>query len=731
MTSTYLEGLNPRQKEAVSFGEGAILVLAGAGSGKTRVLTSRIAHLIFERGIAEENIMAVTFTNKAAGEMRQRVKDLLGKGWLSCQIGTFHSFCARVLRSHIEILGLWNGRFTIYDRGDQKALIRSVLKELFISEKSFPIPVVISRFSTLKKKEIGSEEFILKTPNDPLANIYYHYTRKCIENNAMDFDDLIFYTLRIFDRFPKIMDNYQRRFKYILVDEFQDTTPSQYRLIKMLGAPESNLLMVGDDDQSIYRFRGVETRVFEKFKRDFPQRHLVKLEENYRSTQTILEAANHVIARNSSREGKKLWTKLGEGDKILLQESENEQDEAKGIASYIQKAAKKGGYGEFVLLYRANAQSRPLEEALKSSGIPYLIVGGTRFYERKEVKDILAYLCLVENPGDAVAFKRIINFPSRGIGNKTVALVEEEARQSGVSLFDALHAIIQRDPLSSLAKKIIPFAGIFSEIPPNSSISDIAKTIVERAGIFQHYLSDPSPESQARLENIKEFFSATKEFDQSGSEGGMSGFLEQVRLVSDADAIAEAGAVTLMTVHCAKGLEFPVVVVTGMEEGIFPIVQSFGDPEQYEEERRLFYVAITRAQKQLVLTCCRRRLIYGTGRSYQKSKFLKDIPEALIKKDKRFSMNSAKASVYGKKPVFTYSTRDEYAVKERIKSPEIPPVESFDKKYKTGKEVFHPIWGNGKIVKVEGQGMDMNLIVGFSGGRKKLKARYAHLALIS
>jgi DNA helicase-2/ATP-dependent DNA helicase PcrA len=727
MQFDYLADLNPRQKEAVCFGEGPILVLAGAGSGKTRVLSCRIAHLIFAGKTAEANILAVTFTNKAAGEMRQRVQDLLHKDWLACQISTFHSFCTRVLRSHIHVLGQWDHRFTIYDRGDQKALIRSILKELNLFHDKHPIPLLISRISSLKKQKIGPEDFTPQYPNDPLADVYYLYTRKCIEYNALDFDDLILLTIRIFSRFTGVLESYQKRFQYVLVDEFQDTTPIQYRLIKMLGAPQNNILAVGDDDQSIYRFRGVEPHIFENFKRDFPQRHLVKLEENYRSThlvkleenyrstQTILKAANHVISKNNRREGKKLWTKSGEGDKILLQITANERDEAKQIASSIKDFAKNGSYGDIAVLYRANAQSRPLEEALKLTGIPYMIVGGTRFYERKEIKDLLAYLSLIDNPNDEMAFRRVINFPHRGIGDKTVAHLEDKARESNTSLFSTLLTLVQDDPSSSLAKKLAPFARIFSELPSDASVTDIAKKVADRAGVSQYYRLSPSPESQARLDNVKEFFSATKEFDSSESEGGVSRFLEQVRLISDADAVLETGAVTLMTVHSAKGLEFPVVFVAGLEEGVFPIAQSLGDPEQSAEERRLFYVAVTRSQKKLVLTSCQSRTLYGRTQSYPQSRFLKDIPETLIKLD-----------ILSNPPVYS-----EYPERKRILAPEIPPSHTFDKTYKTGKKVFHPMWGNGRITKVEGIGENMNLVVDFfSGTRRKLKAKYAHLALI-
>ncbi len=715
MQNSFINDLNPSQKEAVCFGEGPILVLAGAGSGKTRVLTSRVAHLVFDGKAEEESILAVTFTNKAAGEMRQRVQELLGKGWLTCQISTFHSFCTRVLREHIEVLGQRDRRFTIYDRGDQKALVRSILKELKLSHEIHPIPLVISRISSLKKQEIGPEDFIGTHPNDPMGDIYYLYTRKCIEFNALDFDDLIFLTVGIFARFPGVLEIYQRRFYYILVDEFQDTTPFQYRLIKMLGAPQNNILVVGDDDQSIYRFRGVEPRIFETFKRDFPKRHLVKLEENYRSTQTILKAANHIISKNSFREGKKLWTKMGEGDKIVLQIAEDERQEARKIASYIQGIAKENSYGEVAILYRANAQSRPLEEGLKLAGIPYVIVGGTRFYERKEIKDVLAYLSLIDNPNDEMAFRRIVNFPPRGIGDKTIVQIEGEARQSKTSLFGALQAVIQRDPASALAKKLAAFALVFSKLPPNSSVDTIAKEVVDRAGFHQYYQKNPSPESQARLDNIKEFFSATKEYDISEPEGSVSGFLEQVRLISDADSVLETGAVTLMTMHCAKGLEFPVIIVAGMEEGVFPIAQSLGDPEQTEEERRLFYVAITRSQKRLVLSCCRRRMIYGHIKNFPQSRFLRDIPDTLIKRDR-----------HSTPPAYP-----EYTTQRRIKTPEIPPSHTFDITYTVGKRVFHPMFGNGKIAKVEGSGENMNLVVNFSSGtRRKLKAKYAHLSLI-
>jgi DNA helicase-2/ATP-dependent DNA helicase PcrA len=729
MQSEYLADLNPAQKEAVCFGEGPILVLAGAGSGKTRVLTSRVAHLVFAGKAAEEEILAVTFTNKAAGEMRQRVQELLGKGWLSCQISTFHSFCTRVLREHIDVLGHWNTRFTIYDRGDQKALIRSILKELHLTQESYPIPLVISRIAGLKKQEISSDEFSQNTPHDPIAAIYSLYTRKCIEYNALDFDDLIFCTIRIFSRNPGILESYQKRFHYVLVDEFQDTTPFQYRLIKMLGAPQNNILVVGDDDQSIYRFRGVVPDIFEEFKQDFPKRHLVKLEENYRSTQIILDAANHVIAKNSGRVGKNLWTKLGEGDKILVLTGEDEREEARRIVSFIKKIAKENPYGEIAILYRANAQSRPLEEVLKISGIPYRIIGGTRFYERKEIKDILAFLILIDNPHDEMAFRRVVNFPHRGIGEKTITRLEEVARQFNTSLFTASEAIIKNEPASALAKKLTPIAKIFSDLPLESSVTDVAEELVTRAGIRQYYQKNPSPESQARLDNIEEFFSATQEFDNSEPEGGVSQFLEQVRLISDADAVLESGAVTLMTVHCAKGLEFPVIIVAGMEEGIFPIAQSLGDPEQSEEERRLFYVAITRSQKHLALSCCQRRMIYGHTRAFPQSRFLRDIPSTLIKYDSPQPVWADRN--YRKQSISPTAGRPEYPQHQRIKAPEIPPKHTFDKKYKLGKRVFHPMWGNGRIAKVEGQGEDMNLVVDFSSGtRRKLKAKYAHLALI-
>ena len=631
--------LNPKQKEAVLHTDGPLLILAGAGSGKTRVLTHRIAYLIDECGVNPWNIMAITFTNKAAGEMRERVDNLVGFGAESIWISTFHSSCVRILRRHIENLG-YTTSFSIYDSDDQKTLMRQVFKTLDIDTKQFKERSVLAAISSAKDKLITPEEFLLNAGGDfrekKTGEIYKEYQKQLKKNNALDFDDLIVKTVELFQNNPQILDYYQERFRYIMVDEYQDTNMAQFKLVSLLASKYRNLCVVGDDDQSIYRFRGADIQNILSFENTFPGTMVIKLEQNYRSTQNILDAANEVIRHNFGRKDKTLWTANGEGDKILFKQFDTAKDEADFVVRQIRDSGY--SYQDQAVLYRTNAQSRLLEERCIFYNVPYRLVGGVNFYQRKEIKDILAYLKTIANGVDDLSVIRIINVPKRGIGATTIGRVTAFASEHSMSFYDTLKEAKQIPGIGKAAEKISRFiaqmeafrAMAYSE---EYSMKDLIGHILEDTGYEEELQEEGEIEAQTRLENIEELINKAAAYEEDSEHPTLDEFLEQVALVADIDNVDDTeDRVTLMTLHSAKGLEFPKVYLVGMEDGLFPGMMSImsGDKTEMEEERRLCYVGITRAKKELVLTAARQRMINGETRWSKPSRFINEIPSNLL-----------------------------------------------------------------------------------------------------
>lgn len=635
--------LNPKQKEAVLHTDGPLLILAGAGSGKTRVLTHRIAYLIDECGVNQWNIMAITFTNKAAGEMRERVDNLVGFGAESIWVSTFHSSCVRILRRHIENLG-YTTSFSIYDSDDQKTLMRQVFKTLDIDTKQFKERSVLSAISSAKDKLITPEEFLLNAGADfrekKTGEIYKEYQKQLKKNNALDFDDLIVKTVELFQNNPQILDHYQERFRYIMVDEYQDTNMAQFKLVSLLASKYRNLCVVGDDDQSIYRFRGADIQNILSFENTFPGTRVIKLEQNYRSTQNILDAANEVIRHNFGRKDKTLWTANGEGDKILFKQFDTAKDEADFVVRQIRDSGY--SYQDQAVLYRTNAQSRLLEERCIFYNVPYRLVGGVNFYQRKEIKDILAYLKTIANGVDDLSVIRIINVPKRGIGATTIGRVTAFASEHNMSFYDTLKEAKQIPGIGKAAEKISRFiaqmeafrAMAYSE---EYSMKDLIDHILEDTGYEEELQEEGEIEAQTRLENIEELINKAAAYEEDSEHPTLDEFLEQVALVADIDNVDDTeDRVTLMTLHSAKGLEFPKVYLVGMEDGLFPGMMSImsDDKTEMEEERRLCYVGITRAKKELVLTAARQRMINGETRWSKPSRFINEIPPNLLDTDK-------------------------------------------------------------------------------------------------
>ena len=635
--------LNPKQKEAVLHTDGPLLILAGAGSGKTRVLTHSISYLIDECGVNPWNIMAITLTNKAAGEMRERVDNLVGFGAESIWVSTFHSSCVRILRRHIENLG-YTTSFSIYDSDDQKTLMRQVFKTLDIDTKQFKERSVLAAISSAKDKLITPEEFLLNAGGDfrekKTGEIYKEYQKQLKKNNALDFDDLIVKTVELFQNNPQILDYYQERFRYIMVDEYQDTNMAQFKLVSLLASKYRNLCVVGDDDQSIYRFRGADIQNILSFENTFPGTMVIKLEQNYRSTQNILDAANEVIRHNFGRKDKTLWTANGEGDKILFKQFDTAKDEADFVVRQIRDSGY--SYQDQAVLYRTNAQSRLLEERCIFYNVPYRLVGGVNFYQRKEIKDILAYLKTIANGVDDLSVIRIINVPKRGIGATTIGRVTAFASEHSMSFYDTLKEAKQIPGIGKAAEKISRFiaqmeafrAMAYSE---EYSMKDLIGHILEDTGYEEELQQEGEIEAQTRLENIEELINKAAAYEEDSEHPTLDEFLEQVALVADIDNVDDTeDRVTLMTLHSAKGLEFPKVYLVGMEDGLFPGMMSImsGDKTEMEEERRLCYVGITRAKKELVLTAARQRMINGETRWSKPSRFINEIPSNLLDTDK-------------------------------------------------------------------------------------------------
>ena len=652
--------LNEPQREAVYYTEGPLLILAGAGSGKTRVLTHRIAYLIEEKGVNPWNILAITFTNKAAGEMRERVDRLVGFGSESIWVSTFHSMCVRILRRHISLLG-YDTNFTIYDADDQKTLMKDVCKLLQIDTKIYKERALLAAVSHAKNELVTPEEFRLNAGGDfsqrKIAEVYEEYEKQLKANNALDFDDLLIKTVQLFQTQADVLEYYQERFRYIMVDEYQDTNTVQFELVRLLASKYRNLCVVGDDDQSIYKFRGANIKNILNFEQYFEDAKVIKLEQNYRSTSNILNAANAVIRNNAGRKDKTLWTDNGEGEKIQFRQFDSAYDEAEYIVDDIRKRVREQEYSyhDNVILYRTNAQSRLFEEKFVTANIPYKIVGGINFYARREIKDLLAYLKTVDNGKDDLAVRRIVNVPKRGIGLTSINRVQDYAAAYNIGFYDALRAVDLIPNIGRGASKLESFVALIEHFKTDAedmSISDLLKEIIEETGYIESLQAEDMVEAETRIENIDELLSKVAAYEEDCEDrnepASLSGFLEEVALVADIDSLDEdTDYVVLMTLHSAKGLEFPNVYLAGMEDGLFPSYMTItsDDPEEVEEERRLCYVGITRAEKELTLTCARRRMIRGETQYNKMSRFLKEIPMELLSTGAAFTKEKEEPEV--------------------------------------------------------------------------------------
>ncbi|MEN3038381.1 MAG: UvrD-helicase domain-containing protein [Candidatus Kryptonium sp.] len=713
----FLKDLNKEQREAVKWVNGPILILAGPGSGKTRVLTYKIAYLL-SLGVRPWEILALTFTNKAANEMKERAAKLVGDVAKNVMIGTFHSVFAKILRYEAEKLG-YTKSFTIYDQDDSLSLIKSVIKELNFSEDSINPSVAQAKISNIKNALISPELFSTLAENQfdvKIAQIYKYYQSFLFQRNAMDFDDLLIKSIEVFERYPDVLEKYQTRFKYILVDEYQDTNRVQYILLKMLSAKHRNLCVIGDDAQSIYSWRGAEIRNILDFKSDFPDCKIFKLEQNYRSTKKILRAADSVIKNNTEQILKNLWTENSEGDPIVVLECKDERDEAEKVVYFIKEEIRKNKYNlrDFVILYRTNAQSRSFEDELRRQGFPYTIVGGVAFYKRKEVKDLLAYLKVIVNPRDDESLLRIINFPNRGIGEVTIERVKAFASAKGISLFEAMCRAYAIPGLTDRARKSIhsfcDLIGKYIDLKNKISAGELARTLVDDIGIIRYYKQEGTPESQQRIENIEELLSAITEFSiQNPDNGAIERFLEEISLIADIDTWEnKRDAITLMTLHSAKGLEFPVVFITGLEEGLFPIASSFYNTKELEEERRLFYVGITRAMRKLYFSYAKRRMRAGNIFESKRSRFLDEVPDELVVYHQLKSGRKEK----------DYESKT-YSIKPSI--PNLVP----------GSIVEHEVFGLGVVKEISGYADNTRVVVDFHNfGRKLLLLKYANLKIV-
>lgn len=738
------DSLNDMQKEAVYQTEGPVLILAGAGSGKTRVLTHRIAYLIEEKGVNPWNILAITFTNKAAGEMRERVDQLIGFGSESIWVSTFHSACVRILRRFIDRLG-YDTNFTIYDTDDQKSLMKEVCRYLQIDTKMYKERALLSAISSAKNEMISPEEYRLDAEGDfsrkKIAEVYAEYEKQLRANNALDFDDLLVKAVQLFQTQPDVLEYYQERFRYIMVDEYQDTNTVQFRLIQILSSKYRNLCVVGDDDQSIYKFRGANIKNILNFEEEFPDAVVIKLEQNYRSTSTILNAANAVIRNNHGRKDKTLWTENPEGEKLVCRQFDNAYDEADYIAGAIQKKVKEEGasYNECAVLYRTNAQSRMFEERFVSTNIPYKVIGGVNFYARREIKDLLAYLRTIENGRDDLAVRRIINVPKRGIGLTSINRVQEYAIQKEIGFYEALRAADLIPNIGRAVSRLESFTALiehFKEesgrMTPLALLNDIIETLD-----YESYLEEIDMEdAESRIENVEELKSKVASYEESceqtGEQPTLSGFLEEVALVADIDNLdEESDYVVLMTLHSAKGLEFPYVFLAGMEDGLFPSYMTItaDDPMELEEERRLCYVGITRAMKELTLTCARRRMVRGETQYNKSSRFLREIPEELLGGRKELhkekpQMEIARNQAYAKAKAAFHSQA--FGIKKPVQQFKVASGEGPG--YDVGDRVRHMKFGEGLVTAITEGGRDYEVTVEFDTvGVKKMFAAFARL----
>ena len=730
----YLKGLNDRQREAVLHTEGPLLILAGAGSGKTRVVTHKIAYLIEEKGVFPGNILAITFTNKAANEMKERVAKLLSTTVEDMWIGTFHSVCVRILRRDIDKIG-YNRSFTIYDREDQITLIRECIKERNLNKDMYKESAILSHISNLKDNMVDPNTYINHNYSDfylrNVGELYLLYEEKLKQYNALDFDDLIIKAVELLKTYPRVLDYYQRKFQYIFVDEYQDTNKIQYELVRLLSDRHKNICVVGDPDQSIYSWRNADISNILDFEKDFENATTIILEQNYRSTKNILRVANNVIKNNFDRKEKNLWTDNGEGEPIVYKELDNSEDEAIFVAGKISELMNKGyNLSDFAILYRTNAQSRSFEEIFVRNNIPYKIVGGVKFYDRKEVKDILAYLKVLDNPADNISLKRIINVPKRGIGNATVEKLEEIASDMGISIYEVLLDLDQVDGLSSRVKNNLkPFIHMMNRLMALKEImgiKDFIEEVINTTGYLSDLERENSIEAQTRIENIKELISVAIDFEVRTGESSLEEFLATIALLSDIDKTTdETNVVTLMTVHSAKGLEFPVVFLVGMEEGLFPISRALDNEADLEEERRLCYVAITRAEKLLFITNAKIRTIYGNVNYTLPSRFINEMGDAIERSEKE---------AYKKKLLhikdFTKKEDDVIDIKPFFRRAK-PSIRNENLEVNLGDKVKHKTFGIGTVVQIKDRDNDKELVVSFEGeGLKRLLLSIAPIEIM-
>ena len=755
-----LNGLNNKQEEAVLNTEGPCLVIAGAGSGKTKVLTHKIAYLISEKKVKPWNILAITFTNKAANEMKERVGKLIGDAAQEMWMGTFHSICVKILRRYIDRIGFDNS-FLIFDTSDQKTLIKECLKTLNIDDKMFTDRSVLAEISNGKNEMLEPKAYKVKYAGDfrreKIGEVYELYQKRLKENNAVDFDDIINHTIKILTENPDVLEYYTEKFKYVLVDEYQDTNKAQFTLISILASRYGNITVVGDNDQSIYKFRGADIKNILNFEKDFPGTKIIKLEQNYRCTGNILKAANAVIKHNENKYEKKLWTENEEGSLPCLYQAEDEYDEANYIVDQI-KYLKTEEYlklSDFVILYRMNAQSRAIEDILRREDIAYKIIGGLKFYERKEIKDIIAYLRLIQNTSDNLSLKRIINEPKRGIGKTSIENIQAISEQTGISMFNIIKNA-EEYGLGRIKKNSDEFVRVIEELRQEKDkieISELIKLTLKKTGYTKALEDENTVEAESRIQNLEEFLTVAIEFEEEMVDTSLAEFLESISLSSDVDNLEDTeDSVTLMTLHSAKGLEFPVVFLVGMEEGIFPGYKSIGEQSELEEERRLFYVGITRAKQFLYLTCAQRRTIFGSTSYNAISRFIKEIPDDVLNVEKvedskqefkdsnyewTYGNRNAKTEVYSIEPSsnifkekvsYNFRTAESFlsALDNKKKNEEIDISI-----YKEGQRVNHKKFGEGTISRIEEEGEDYKLDIDFDkAGHKRLMAKFAGLEII-
>ncbi len=764
-----IEGLNDKQQEAVLATEGPCLVIAGAGSGKTKVLTHKIAYEI-ANGVKPWNILAITFTNKAANEMKERIEKLIGDAAKDLWMGTFHSICVKILRRYIDRVG-YKTDFVIFDTSDQKTLIKECIKALKVDDKLFTDRGVLTEISNGKNELLEPKAYGVKYAGDfrreKIAELYELYQQKLKENNALDFDDIINLTIKILTENPDVLDYYTEKFQYVLVDEYQDTNKAQFMLVSMLASKYGNITAVGDNDQGIYSFRGADISNILNFERDFPGTKIIKLEQNYRCTGNILKAANAVIKHNENKYDKKLWTQNEEGKIPCIYNGEDEYDEARYIVEQIEHLKREEYYknSDFVVLYRMNAQSRAIEDILMREGLPYKVIGGLKFYERKEIKDIIAYLRLIHNTADNLSLKRIINEPKRGIGKTSLEKVQEISENSGILMYEIIKEAdkYELNRVYANSREFIEQIEYLREQKDKIKISDLIKETLNKTGYTKALELENSVEAETRIENLEEFLTVAIEFEEQEADNTLAEFLENITLSSDIDGMEDQeDSVTLMTLHSAKGLEFPVVFLVGMEEGIFPGYKSIGEPQALEEERRLFYVGITRAKQYLYLTCAKHRTIFGSTSYNQISRFVQEIPEELLegyaeivnrdskedefkdsgyrwsygkgqtvktyKMDEEDKKNTAKILQENKTSGFQFRTAESFlnSIKQNNQNSDVDLS-----KYKVGQRVYHKKFGEGTITKLEQEGNDIKVDLEFDKvGHKRLMAKFAGLEII-